>query len=388
MENSGNSFNYERFFELHLDLLCIASMEGYFLRINTAWETTLGYTIEDLKSIQFLEFIHPDDLQKTLDVMGQLATGVTLLNFTNRYRHKNGSYRTIEWRSHLADGLIYAAARDITERVEKEENLRQEQARMKAIIESQTNYMLRTDLQGNYTYTNQKYINDYGWIHGTDRLSGLNCLLSISPNYQAAVGETVAKCIASPNTTFQVEMEKPLQGGGVATTLWDFVCLTDADGTPMEIQCLGINITDRKRRELEQSERQQFALLEMSTPITQLWDGILLLPLVGIMSAARAQSIMTSVLKKISETQAKVFILDISGVAVVDTEVANHFIKLSKATRLMGCTCTMSGISPAVSQTIVELGIQIEEINTTGTMRDALEKALELTGTRLVSISR
>jgi rsbT co-antagonist protein RsbR len=388
MENSGNSFNYERFFELHLDLLCIASMEGYFLRINTAWETTLGYTIEDLKSIQFLEFIHPDDLQKTLDVMGQLATGVTLLNFTNRYRHKNGSYRTIEWRSHLADGLIYAAARDITERVEKEENLRQEQARMKAIIESQTNYMLRTDLQGNYTYTNQKYINDYGWIHGTERLSGLNCLLSISPNYQAAVGETVAKCIASPNTTFQVEMEKPLQGGGVATTLWDFVCLTDADGTPMEIQCLGINITDRKRRELEQSERQQFALLEMSTPITQLWDGILLLPLVGIMSAARAQSIMTSVLKKISETQAKVFILDISGVAVVDTEVANHFIKLSKATRLMGCTCTMSGISPAVSQTIVELGIQIEEINTTGTMRDALEKALELTGTRLVSISR
>jgi rsbT co-antagonist protein RsbR len=387
MENVNNSFNYERFFELHLDLLCIASMEGYFLRINAAWETTLGYTIEDLKSVQFLEFIHPDDLQKTLDVMGQLATGVTLLNFTNRYRHKDGSFRTIEWRSHLADGLIYAAARDITERVAKEENLRQEQSRMKAIIESQTNYMLRTDLEGNYTYTNQKYIDDYGWIHAKDNLSGQNCLISISPNYQAAVAETVAKCIAAPNTTFQVEMEKPLEGGSVATTLWDFVCLTNADGSPSEIQCLGINITDRKRREMEQSERQQFTLLEMSTPITQLWDGILLLPLVGIMSAARAQSIMTSVLKKISETQAKVFILDISGVAVVDTEVANHFIKLSKATRLMGCACTMSGISPAVSQTIVELGIQIEEINTTGTMRDALEKALELTGTRLVNIA-
>jgi rsbT co-antagonist protein RsbR len=388
MENVNNAFNYERFFELHLDLLCIASMEGYFLRINDSWETTLGYTIDDLKSVQFLEFIHPDDLQKTLDVMGQLAQGITLLNFTNRYRHRDGSYRTLEWRAQLADGLIYAAARDITERVAKEENLRQEQARMKAIIESQTNYMLRTDLQGNYTYTNQKYVQDYGWIHGKDNLSGQNCLISISPNYQAAVGETVAKCIASPNTTFQVEMEKPLEGGSVATTLWDFICLTDADGTPIEIQCLGINITDRKRREVEQSERQQFTLLEMSTPITQLWDGILLLPLVGIMSAARAQSIMTSVLKKISETQAKVFILDISGVAVVDTEVANHFIKLSKATRLMGCACTMSGISPAVSQTIVELGIQIEEINTTGTMRDALEKALELTGTRLVSISR
>ena len=318
--------------------------------------------------------------------MGQLATGVTLLNFTNRYRHKEGHYLHLEWRSHLADGFIYATANDITARKKKEEELRQNQARLQAIIDSQTNYMLRTDLNGNYNYANQKYINDFAWIHNSDTIIGYNCLASISVHSQGAVAETVAKCMATPNKTYQIEIDKPLIDGSHATTLWDFICLTDNEGKPSEIQCLGINITDRKRSEEESTKRQQVALLEMSTPITQLWDGILLLPLVGLMSASRAQSVMSAVLKKISETQSQVFILDISGVAVVDTEVANHFIKLSKATRLMGCQCTMSGISPAVSQTIVELGIQIEEINTTGTMRDALEKALKQTGVKLVSI--
>lgn len=386
-ELNKNNFNYERFFELHLDMFCIASMEGYFLSINAAWGKTLGYTLEDLKAVQFLDFIHPEDIQATLDVMGQLATGVTLLNFTNRYRHKEGHYLYLEWRSQLADGFIYATATNITARKQKELELHQNQSRMQAIIDSQTNYMLQTDLNGNYTYANQKYINDFAWIHNADDIQGYNCIASISVHSQGAVADTVAKCIAKPNTTYQIEIDKPLQDGSHATTLWDFICLTDNEGKPSEIQCLGINITDRKRSEEDIKKRQQIALLEMSTPITQLWDGILLLPLVGLMSATRAQSVMSSVLKKISETQAQVFILDISGAAVVDTEVANHFIKLSKATRLMGCQCTMSGISPAVSQTIVELGIQIEEINTTGTMRDALEKALKQTGVKLVSIN-
>jgi rsbT co-antagonist protein RsbR len=81
-----------------------------------------------------------------------------------------------------------------------------------------------------------------------------------------------------------------------------------------------------------------------------------------------------------------VFILDISGVAVVDTAVANYLIKITKATRLMGCTCLISGISGSVAQTIVELGIQIEEVSTTGTMKEALNQALGATGAKVVYI--
>ena len=371
------------FFNMNLDLSCVATMEGYFLKINGAWKNTLGYEEEDLMSRQFLEFIHPDDVQPTLDVMARIAEGVKLLNFVNRYKHKDGSYRYFEWCASLGEKNIYATARDITHHKEREENLRQERERMRAVWESQNSYVIRTDMNGCYTFANQKYIDDYGWVHD-GKIIGSYCMPAISPTHQAAAQEAVNKCVAQIGKSFQVELDKPLRDGGRTTTLWDFVCLTDKDGTPTEIQCLGINISERKRQEEERMKQQQFDLLEMATPITQLWEGILLLPLVGLMSAQRAQSIMMSVLRKISETQAKVFILDIGGVAVVDTEVANHFIKLAKATRLMGCTCTISGISPAVSQTIIELGIQTDELNTTGTMRDALERALALTGSRLV----
>jgi rsbT co-antagonist protein RsbR len=117
----------------------------------------------------------------------------------------------------------------------------------------------------------------------------------------------------------------------------------------------------------------------MSTPIAQLWDSILLLPLVGIVDSRRAQDIMSIMLQRVALTQAKIFILDISGVAVVDTAVANHFIKITKSTRLMGCTTIISGISPAIAQTIVELGIHIDEIKTTGSMQDALRQGFQLT---------
>ncbi len=128
---------------------------------------------------------------------------------------------------------------------------------------------------------------------------------------------------------------------------------------------------------------QNRAMMEMSTPVTTIWQGILLLPLVGIIDSRRAQDLMTAMLAKIAETRSKIFILDISGVAVVDTAVANHLIKITKATRLMGCECTLSGISPAIAQTVVELGIDVGEVRTTATLRDALEDAFRRTGVEL-----
>lgn len=133
---------------------------------------------------------------------------------------------------------------------------------------------------------------------------------------------------------------------------------------------------------------QNQALMEMSTPVTQLWDGILLLPLVGFIDSKRAQETMSAMLEMIGKTQAKVFILDISGVAVVDTAVANYFIKITKASKLMGCTCMISGISGSVAQTIVELGIQIEEVTTTGNMKEALNRALGATGAKVVYLEQ
>ncbi len=135
------------------------------------------------------------------------------------------------------------------------------------------------------------------------------------------------------------------------------------------------------RRASEQSE----ALLQMSTPVTMIWQDVLMLPIVGIIDSKRAQDIMAAVLEKIEGARAKIFIMDISGVAVVDTAVANHFIKITKATRLMGCECLVSGVSPSIAQTMVQLGINVGEVKTNATLRDALEEAFKIINLSVIS---
>jgi len=138
-----------------------------------------------------------------------------------------------------------------------------------------------------------------------------------------------------------------------------------------------IDITERVRYE-ERLKEQSNTIRQMSTPTIKLWEGVLVLPIVGVVDSMRAQHMMESMLNKIMETYSRVIIMDIHGVAAVDTAVANHLIKITKATKLMGCECIVSGISPAVAQTIMQLGINMESINTKATLSDALAEAFEI----------
>lgn len=131
---------------------------------------------------------------------------------------------------------------------------------------------------------------------------------------------------------------------------------------------------------------QAQTLLEMSTPVAALSDNVLMLPVVGIIDSARAQEIMVAVLRSIADARAKVFITDISGVPVVDTAIANHLVKVMRATRLMGCQSILSGVSPAIAQTMVELGIEVGDVQTKATLRDALESAYDMVGLKLVRV--
>ncbi|MFH1134652.1 MAG: PAS domain-containing protein [Pseudomonadota bacterium] len=135
-----------------------------------------------------------------------------------------------------------------------------------------------------------------------------------------------------------------------------------------------IDITERVRHEQKLREQSR-TIQEISTPAIKLWDRIVVLPVVGVVDSLRAQQMMNAMLNKITETSAKVIIMDIQGVAAVDTAVANHLIKITKATKLMGCRCIISGISSAVAQTLVQLGINLGEVTTNSTLEDALADA-------------
>ena len=137
-----------------------------------------------------------------------------------------------------------------------------------------------------------------------------------------------------------------------------------------------------KSRE-EVIHRQQREMMELSTPVVQLWDNILALPLIGTLDSERTQVVMESLLQKIVETGAAIAIIDITGVPTVDTLVAQHLLKTVAAARLMGADCIISGIRPQIAQTIVHLGVNLSEVTTKASLADAFAVALKRTQGRL-----
>jgi anti-anti-sigma regulatory factor len=129
--------------------------------------------------------------------------------------------------------------------------------------------------------------------------------------------------------------------------------------------------------------RQRQELMEISTPVIRLWEGILAVPLIGTLDSTRSQIVMESLLGGIVDEQAAVAILDITGVPMVDTLVAQHLMKTAMAVQLMGAECVISGIRPQIAQTIVHLGIDLREITTRATLSDALKYGLARTGVEL-----
>ena len=190
----------------------------------------------------------------------------------------------------------------------------------------------------------------------------------------------------SPSETamFVFSLKRPLFG-----RIWrEFA--SDADGMAVVtwaatemLDRLGLFTTEvyQKNRD-EVISRQQEELLELSTPVVKLWDGILALPMIGTLDSARTQVVMENLLQRIVETGADVAIIDITGVPTVDTLTAQHLLKTVTAARLMGADCIISGIRPQIAQTIVHLGVDLGAVTTKATLADAFRRALDMTGQR------
>jgi len=186
--------------------------------------------------------------------------------------------------------------------------------------------------------------------------------------------------------TFVFSLKQPLfarlnQGfagdpAGLAAASWTISTLLDKMGL------YTIEVFQRARDQI--IVRQQQELLELSTPVVKLWDGILALPLIGTLDSARTQVVMENILQKIVDTGAVIAIIDITGVPTVDTLVAQHLMKTIAAARLMGADCIISGIRPQIAQTIVHLGVNLEDVVTKATLADAFLVALERTGTSVI----
>jgi rsbT co-antagonist protein RsbR len=190
----------------------------------------------------------------------------------------------------------------------------------------------------------------------------------------------------SETATFVFSLKQPLfkrlnegfagDPAALATGSWTIGTLLDKLGL------YTIEVFQRARDQI--IVRQQQELLELSTPVVKLWNGILALPLIGTLDSARTQVVMENILQKIVDTGAAIAIIDITGVPTVDTLVAQHLMKTIAAARLMGADCIISGIRPQIAQTIVHLGVNLEDVMTKATLADAFVVALERTGTSIM----
>ena len=191
---------------------------------------------------------------------------------------------------------------------------------------------------------------------------------------------------SAETATFVFSLKKPLFGRARRATANDAQGLADDTWAITEmVDALGMHTvkTFQKTRE-DIIGRQQEEMLELSTPVVKLWEGVIALPMIGTLDSARTQVVMESLLQRLVDTGSEIAIIDITGVPTVDTLVAQHLLKTVTAIRLMGAECIISGIRPQIAQTIVHLGIDLQGITTKATLADALAVALKQVGLAVV----
>jgi rsbT co-antagonist protein RsbR len=222
------------------------------------------------------------------------------------------------------------------------------------------------------TSTDSQNLESPAWKPLKDLLAGIS-------RTRAAQGFT-----PSETATFVFSLKQPIfdvlrrdsKDGAVAEQLWAVSTLLDK---------LGLYTTEVYQQNREAViKRQQEELLELSTPVVELWRNIVALPLIGTLDSARTQVVMENLLEKIVEREAMIAIIDITGVPTVDTLVAQHLLKTVAAARLMGADCIISGMRPQIAQTIVHLGVNLSEVITKATLADAFAVALQRTGGAIV----
>jgi rsbT co-antagonist protein RsbR len=219
-------------------------------------------------------------------------------------------------------------------------------------------------------------LNSSDWAGVRDFLAGV----SRSRAVQGFSPTETATFVLSLKQPVFARLRKQLENnpGELAEALWATTTVLD------KLALLTTEIHQKSREEV--IYRQQQELLELSTPVVELWTGILALPLIGTLDSARTQVVMESLLQAIVRTGAAIAIIDITGVPTVDTLVAQHLLKTVAAARLMGADCIISGIRPQIAQTIVHLGVDLSTVSTKATLADAFTLALRKTNTSIAHV--
>lgn len=363
------------------DAIFWTNTNSNLIYVNTAACTQLGYTEDELlgKTIAFVEpSFTTDELDNIMVILKQQST----VTFEATHQRKDGSLFPVEIQASqiLLDDDIFICAyvRDITERKQHEEQLRLFQQ----IVERATDNIVYVDNEGNIVYCNPAHRTALGY---GDEIIGMPGINTIAPedhaNFATYMQQLLATgswrgegiCIRKDGSTFPVE--------AVMSTVYD------SQGVFRGTFGFNRDITERKKHEAELQhlqqeiiEAQRTAIRELSSPLLPIDKHILALPLVGTIDSTRATHVMETLLEGIATHQSNTVIVDITGIHIVDTQVAQAILQTAQAARLLGTQVILTGIQPQIAQTLVQLGADMSGIVTRGTIQAGIAYALKQTG--------
>lgn len=263
---ANNTFNWEFW----------KDSNGNYIFMSPACEKISGYSSEVFLNgtLNIYDIIHPDDVESHKQHQEAAIKQSEPVTFQFRVITKSGAEKIIEQVCFPVYGFkgkflgLRGTNVDITEKAQKDKLLAESEARLSSLVNSQSNYILRTDLLGRHTFWNKKFEDDFGWLYGGTRgLELSSSMASICSYHQDRAREAVKICLLEPGKVVPVELDKPTQDGGTVVTYWEFVCITDSEGNPSEMQCVGIDITERKRAEeaLKTSQQRLLNLVNSQT---------------------------------------------------------------------------------------------------------------------------
>lgn len=355
-------------------------MEGKIAAWNRQAELVFGWTEAEALGRHFV-LIVPEPARPHVDVIFQALASGEVRHSRNLNVRKDGQLIVCQWynavlrdEDHVVQ-LIYCEVRDVTE----EEELRQRQQLMQALADRSPLAIFAKDPEGRYLYVNDEFTRPLG--RSPADVIGQDDRTVFGAELGAQRRQDDAAVLAADGP-----LTRASRGLGAASEChyWSLgFPLRDATGNATAICGIVSDITPLKRAEEERAalqqqmiESQRQALIELSTPLIPVAEGVLVMPLIGAVDRARAELIMETLLAGIVEQRARTVILDITGVPAIDAQVAEALLRLARASRLLGAETVLTGISPAVAQTLVQLGVDLGDYVTRGDLRRGIAHAL------------
>lgn len=279
---------------------------------------------------------------------------------------------------------VAAFVRDITERKQMEEDIRQREERLRFILEGSRDGAWDTNLATGETYYSPRYAEMLGYQPDELEMTIDTWSSTMHPDDAPGVFQLFQDYLAGKTSVYETEFRMRHKSGA---WLWVHArgkaTVRDAEGKPVRMSGTMTDVSEQKRQDEERLvlqeqviQAQQAALRELSSPLIPISDNVVLMPLIGSLDTARAQQVMETLLEGIATYRAEIAILDITGMQVVDTQVANALVQAAQAVKLLGAQVVLTGIGPTMAQTLVTLGADLSSIETRGRLQSGIAYAL------------